>query len=130
MSYVNFFGLLLPLLWLLSGLPKIIHSNQLCKSLLVSKRARLSLLAQTSFRAEQPLQLVHADLFSPTTSSSIFGNKYFLLLMIIVVGCECTCSEKKERNYVHSRSSKDPLKIGLSQAKNLAHRPRWGILKP
>ena len=48
---------------------------------LVSKQERLSFPAQTSFCAERPLQLVHADLCAPITPSSIAGNKHFLLLV-------------------------------------------------
>ena len=64
-----------------TGLPKILHLNQLYKSYLVSKQARLSFLAQTRFRAEQPPQLIHVDLCDSITPSSIAGNNYFLLLV-------------------------------------------------
>ena len=62
-------------------LPKIIHLNQLCESFLVSKQTRLPFPTQTSVRAERPLQLVHAYLCGPITTSSIAGNKYFILLV-------------------------------------------------
>ena len=64
-----------------TGLPKIIHPNQLCESCQISKQARLSFSDQTRFLAEQPLQLAHANLCGLITRSSIAGNNYFLLLV-------------------------------------------------
>ena len=60
---------------------KIIHRKQLCESWLVCKQASMSFLTRTSFRAERPLQLVHADFCRPTTPPLIVRNKYFLLLV-------------------------------------------------
>ena len=97
-----------------TGLLKIMHPNQLCESCLVSKQARLSFPTQTSFRAEWPLQLVHVDCVARSPHHRLLVISIFsYLLTIIVVGCRCTCSKKKEMHYVHSRNSKDSLKTDL-----------------
>ena len=62
-------------------LPKIIDPNKLFESCLISKQAKLSFPAQTSFCVERPLQQVHADLCGSITPSLIVGNKCCLLLV-------------------------------------------------
>lgn len=61
------------------GLPKIVHPNHLCESCLVPKQSRIPFPLQTSFRADKPLQLVHAYLCSPIIPATLVGNKYFML---------------------------------------------------
>lgn len=62
------------------GLLKIVHPNQLCKSYLVAKQTRIPFPLQTSFRADKPPQLVHADLCGPINPTTLAGNKYFMLI--------------------------------------------------
>ena len=63
------------------GLPEINHLKQLCDGCLVAKQARILFPPQGSYRAEHPLQLVHADICGPITPQTCAGNKYFLLLV-------------------------------------------------
>lgn len=63
------------------GMPRIDHPNQLHKGYLVAKQTRLPFPTQANFRADKPLQLVHADLYGPITPVTLGGNKYFLLLV-------------------------------------------------
>ena len=81
LGHVNFYALKMMGEEMAIGLSKITHPNQVCESCLVSKQTRLLFPAQANFRAEHPLQLVHADLCGPITPPSLAGNKYFLLLV-------------------------------------------------
>lgn len=64
-----------------TGVPKIEHPNQVCEGCVIAKQTRTSFPNQAVFRAQKPLQLVHADLCGPITPTSIGGSKYFLLLI-------------------------------------------------
>ncbi|KAD4384336.1 hypothetical protein E3N88_24504 [Mikania micrantha] len=63
------------------GIPLIDHHSQLCDACLVGKQRSSSLPSKASYRASQPLELIHADLCGPITPSTPAGNKYFLLLV-------------------------------------------------
>ena len=64
-----------------TGVPRIEHPNQVCEGCVLAKQTRISFPSQALFRAQKPLQLVHADLCGPITPTSIGGSKYFLLLV-------------------------------------------------
>ena len=61
----------------------------------------MSFPAQTNFRVEKSLQLLHANLCN---HSNLLTTKF--------PGCRCTCLEKKMRYYVGLKRSKDLLKAG------------------
>ena len=63
------------------GVPKIEHPNQVCEGCVLSKQTRIPFPDHAVFRAQKPLQLVHADLCGPITPTSVGGSKYFLLLV-------------------------------------------------
>ncbi|CAH9074982.1 unnamed protein product [Cuscuta epithymum] len=63
------------------GLPNITHPTQLCEGCVIAKHGRAPFPGQTTFRADQPLQLIHADLCGPITPQTQAGNRYFLLLV-------------------------------------------------
>ena len=63
------------------GVPPITHPNQLCQGCLVAKQARQPFPAVANYRAEKPLELLHADLCGPITPSTLAGNNYFMLIV-------------------------------------------------
>lgn len=63
------------------GVPNITHPTQLCEACLVGKKSRLSFPVQAQYRANKPLELVHADLCGPITPQTSAGNRYFFLLV-------------------------------------------------
>ncbi|AAF67366.1 Hypothetical protein T32B20.i [Arabidopsis thaliana] len=63
-------------------IPKLIVEKQTCTSCLLGKQVRQSFPQSTSYRASNPLELVHGDLCGPITppttankSFGVFGNK-------------------------------------------------------
>jgi histone deacetylase 1/2 len=66
---------------MVSGLPSIEHAGDLCEACLASKQRRQSFPQQAKFRAEELLELVHADLCVAITSATPGGRRYFLLLV-------------------------------------------------
>ena len=63
------------------GVPSFKHPHQLCHSCLVAKQSRESFPAKTSYRADAPLELLHADLCGPITPATIGENHYFMLIV-------------------------------------------------
>jgi transposase InsO family protein len=61
------------------GLPKIKQVAKVCDGCLIGKQRRHPFSAASKFRAERPLQLVHADLCGPITPPTPRGKKLFLL---------------------------------------------------
>lgn len=63
------------------GLPQIDHIEQICDGCLIGKQRRKPFPGTATFRAEQPLALLHADLCGPVTPPTPAGNRYFLLVV-------------------------------------------------
>ncbi|XP_074364620.1 uncharacterized protein LOC141705624 [Apium graveolens] len=63
------------------GLPKIIQPREIYSGCLMSKQTRKRFPAQSNYRAEQVLDLIHGDLCGPILPETSGGNKYFLLLV-------------------------------------------------
>jgi hypothetical protein len=63
------------------GLPLIKHPDQVCHPCLAAKQTRNSFPKCSSWRAEEPLELIHVDLCGPITPETVGGNKYFMLLV-------------------------------------------------
>ena len=55
--------------------------NKLCHDCVHSKQTRSSFPSQSSYRAEKPLELIHADLCGPIEPETLGGSKYFLLIV-------------------------------------------------
>lgn len=66
---------------LVERLPLIEYVEQLCEGCLAEKQHHLSFPAISSYRAQTPLELVHADLCGPITPTTSGGNRYFLLIV-------------------------------------------------
>ncbi|XP_077217878.1 uncharacterized protein LOC143852380 [Tasmannia lanceolata] len=60
------------------GMPNIDRQDQVCERCALGKHQRDSFLVVKAWRALNPLQLVHSDLFEPMQTTSIGGNRYFL----------------------------------------------------
>ena len=77
LGHVNFQSLkLIAEKEMVMGVPPIKHPHQLCHGCLVAKQSRDPFPAKTSFRADEPLELLHADLCGPITPATIGGNHY------------------------------------------------------
>jgi hypothetical protein len=63
------------------GLPLIKHAEQVCDTCLVTKQRRRPFPQKAQYRAEDPLELVHADLCGPVTPATPGGRRYFLLMV-------------------------------------------------
>lgn len=66
---------------LVKGLPKLDHENQLCESCLVGKQTRKSFPTMTTYKAKQPLELVHGDLCGPIMPATKGQNRYIFTLI-------------------------------------------------
>ena len=63
------------------GLPRIDHADELCDGCLAGKQRRAPFPAESKFRAQTVLELVHGDLCGPILPATPGGRKYFLLLV-------------------------------------------------
>lgn len=63
------------------GIPEFGQPKGVCTGCLMAKQSRKSFPNQTSFRASQPLELIHADLCGPISPVTKGGNRYFMLLV-------------------------------------------------
>uniref|UniRef100_A0A8R7P947 Retrovirus-related Pol polyprotein from transposon TNT 1-94 n=1 Tax=Triticum urartu TaxID=4572 RepID=A0A8R7P947_TRIUA len=63
------------------GLPGIEHTGELCQACLAGKQRRAPFPQAAKYRAEAPLDLVHADLCGAITPATPGGRCYFLLLV-------------------------------------------------
>ncbi|XP_073362463.1 uncharacterized protein [Aegilops tauschii subsp. strangulata] len=66
---------------MVQGLPGIESSGELCQACLAGKQRRAPFPQAAKFRAETPLDLVHADLCGAITPATPGGRRYFLLLV-------------------------------------------------
>lgn len=62
-------------------LPDLIQPKGICTGCLMAKKTRNSFPSQASFRATQPLELIHSDLCGPISPTTKGVNKYFMLLV-------------------------------------------------
>ena len=63
---------------MVQGLPSI-EQLAFCEGCVYGKQSRRSFPSGTSWRASEQLELVHADVCGPMQTSSLGGNRYFLL---------------------------------------------------
>ena len=63
------------------GLPAIKGVNKLCDGCLISKQRRTPFPSQTSYRADEPLKLVHSDICGLIKLATLGGKSLFLLLV-------------------------------------------------
>ena len=54
---------------------------QICEIFQQGKQARLPLKNNQAWRATEKLQLIHIDICSPMKTTSLSGNKYFILFI-------------------------------------------------
>jgi hypothetical protein len=81
-GHVNFGGLkLLEQKRMVNGLPFINQPDQLCEGCLVDKQFWESFPKDSTTRANELLQLVHADVCGPIKPSSFGKSRYFLLFI-------------------------------------------------
>ncbi|XP_073351897.1 uncharacterized protein [Aegilops tauschii subsp. strangulata] len=66
---------------MVQGLPGIESSGELCQACLAGKQRRAPFPQAAKFRAETPLDLVHADLCGAITPATPGGRRYFLFLV-------------------------------------------------
>ena len=66
---------------MVSGIPKISYNTNLCNSCLIGKQTALPYPDKSKFRAQKPLELIHADLCGPITPCTMGGNRYIFLLV-------------------------------------------------
>ena len=63
------------------GLPAIKGVNKLCNGCLIGKQRRTPFLSQASYRAGEPLELMHGDICWPIKPATPGGKTLFLLLV-------------------------------------------------
>ena len=63
------------------GLPTITHVGQLCNTCVLAKHRRAPFPAEAEYRTQEPLKLVHGDLYGLISSATPSGRRYFLLLV-------------------------------------------------
>ena len=63
------------------GLPAIKGVNKLCDGCLIGKQRHTPFSSQTSYRADEPLELVHSDIYGPIKPTTPDGKTLFLLLV-------------------------------------------------
>ena len=66
---------------MVTGLPHIGHTSELCDSCLAGKKKMMLFLKTARYRVTEALELVHGDLYRPITSATLGGRKYFILLV-------------------------------------------------
>ena len=66
---------------LIAGLPPINMPSKLCRSCIARKHHRTPFPKTSSFRAFEPLELIHADICGPISPPTLGGSRYFLLII-------------------------------------------------
>lgn len=66
---------------LVTGLPQIMGSNQLCESCLVGKQTQKPFPKSSKYRANKTLELIHRDLCGPIFPPINIGNTYIFVLI-------------------------------------------------
>jgi len=63
------------------GLPVISHVGQFCDTCVITKHRRAPFPSEAQYRAQDPLELVHGDLYGPIAPTTPGGRRFFLLLV-------------------------------------------------
>ncbi|KAI5337779.1 hypothetical protein L3X38_017050 [Prunus dulcis] len=63
---------------MVQGLPKLQESEKTCSGCAIGKSHRSSFDKEITWRASQPLELIHSDICGPMQSITLGGNRYFL----------------------------------------------------
>jgi hypothetical protein len=63
------------------GMPPVEPTGELCEACLAGKQRRTPFPQQAKYRADERLELVHADLCGPISPPTPGGRRYFLLLV-------------------------------------------------
>lgn len=63
------------------GLPSVAQPREVCTGCLTSKQTRKYFPTKAEYSASQALQVIHGDLYGPTTPATPWGNKYFFFLV-------------------------------------------------
>ena len=63
------------------GLPAIKGVNKLCDGCLIGKQRRTPFPSRTSYRTDEPLELVHGNICGPIKPATLGGKTLFLLLV-------------------------------------------------
>ena len=80
-GHLNFRGLtLLSKRNMVNGLPTIRGERQTCEACIFGKHHREKFPKGSSWRAEKPLMLVHADVYEPMQTLSLSGSKYLIFI--------------------------------------------------
>lgn len=66
---------------LVVGLPKMATGKETCESCMRGKQTRASFPQSSTYRATQPLELIHGDLCGPITPTTPAGKKYIFVLI-------------------------------------------------
>ena len=66
---------------MVEGLPSISFENQVCQGCIFGKQHRVPFPLGPNWRAQAPLQLIHAYLCGPMKTPSLKGSRYFLLIV-------------------------------------------------
>ena len=79
LGHLNFSGLqLLSTSSMMHGLPSIEKPEYVCEICTLGKQQRSPFLSRRSWRAPNPLELVHMNICGPFDRISVGGNKYFI----------------------------------------------------
>ena len=66
---------------LVEGLPPINTPSKLCRNCISGKHHRTPFPKLSTFRATEPLELIHVDICGPITPPTLGGSRYFLLII-------------------------------------------------
>lgn len=65
---------------MLIGLPKFDTEAKVCEGCIYGKMHKLP-FPKTTWRAKEPLELVHADIWGPSRTHSLGNKRYFILFI-------------------------------------------------
>jgi hypothetical protein len=63
---------------MVKGLPNIQQPTSSCEGCILANHHRDTFISGVSYRAKDPLELVHTDLCGPMKTYSLTGNVYFM----------------------------------------------------